>query len=285
MEAVLEGHSATASVEQAIVAATKQLRAAPQAPAPLPGVTGLLLFYSPAYHYETGFVYRQGQPLAERVRFLRSAQTAAPAAPPTKGSTPQGAIDNPLADCVMELRCGYVNGELSNCIYVEHCYDSPGGGGDGGGWGGDGGGGGNVDDTPELQQFEQGYRSQMSQAELAIYDSMTRAQQISYLLNAQRAVNIAQSRYPNSIHNGNGDAFRHAFFSELNAATLGVALAKQLGDAHEQQSSSQLETQMDLFNNEQGRQVSSIYQEQAIVDLVNSGRLRIIVNGALVPSY
>ncbi len=157
----------------------------------------------------------------------------------------------------MELRCGYVNGDLSNCIYIEHCYDSPGGGSGGGdgGWGG-GGSGGNVDDTPELQQFEQNYKAQMSQAELAIYNSMTRVQQISYLLNAQRAVNIAEARYPTSLHNGNGDAFRHAFFSELNAATLGVALAKQLGDAHEQQSSSALETQMDLFNNEQGRQVS-----------------------------
>lgn len=285
VEVVLEGESPLAGgVEQAVVAATKQLRAAPQTPAQLPGITGLLLFYSPAYHYETGFVYRQGQPLAERVRFLRSAKTTAPATPPTKGSTPQGAIDNPgIADCVMELRCGYVNGDLSNCIYVAHCYDSPGGGGDGGG--GWGGGGGSVDDTPELQQFEQDYRSQMSSTELTIYDNMTRVQQISYLLNAQRAINIAQSRYPNSVHNGNGDAFRHAFFSELNTATLGVALAKQLGDAHEQQSSNPLETQMDLFNNEQGRQVSSIYQEQAIVDLVTSGRLRIIANGILVPSY
>ena len=152
VEAVLEGQTSIASsVEQAIVAATQQLRAAPQAPAPLPGVTGLLLFYSPAYHYETGFVYRQGQPLAERVRFLHSAQTTAPAAPPVKGSTPQGAIDNPgTSDCIMELRCGYT-GEyeyLSNCIYVAHCYASPGGGGDGGGWGGDGGGGGSTPTQP-----------------------------------------------------------------------------------------------------------------------------------------
>jgi hypothetical protein len=70
----------------------------------------------------------------------------------------------------------------------------------------------------------------------------------------------------------------------LNTATLGIALARQLGDAHEEQLGDALEKQMDLFNNEQGRKVSSIYQEQAIVDLLNSGRLRVIVNDILVPS-
>lgn len=86
------------------------------------------------------------------------------------------------------------------------------------------------------------------------------------------------------LHNGDGDAFRHAFFSELNVATLGFDLAKQLGDAHEEQPEDPLEKQMDLFNNYQGRQISSLSQEQAIVDLLNSGNLRIIVGSTLVPS-
>jgi hypothetical protein len=37
------------------------------------------------------------------------------------------------------MRCGYVNGELANCIYVLHCDEGI-GGGDNGGWGGWGGG-------------------------------------------------------------------------------------------------------------------------------------------------
>lgn len=39
------------------------------------------------------------------------------------------------------MRCGYVNGELANCIYVLHCDEGVGGvgGGDSGGWGGGGG--------------------------------------------------------------------------------------------------------------------------------------------------
>jgi len=47
----------------------------------------------------------------------------------------------------MELRCGYVNGDLSNCIYVPHCFDPTSDGG-GGGWGGDGGGGGSTPTQP-----------------------------------------------------------------------------------------------------------------------------------------
>jgi hypothetical protein len=49
VEVVLEGKApAACSVAQAVVTATKRLLVAPQDPAPLPGLTGLLLFYSPA---------------------------------------------------------------------------------------------------------------------------------------------------------------------------------------------------------------------------------------------
>ncbi len=58
VEVILDGKApTTASVEQAIATATSQLLVAPRTPVPLPNITGLLLFYSPAYRYENGFVY------------------------------------------------------------------------------------------------------------------------------------------------------------------------------------------------------------------------------------
>ncbi|ODT53314.1 MAG: hypothetical protein ABS68_06175 [Niastella sp. SCN 39-18] len=102
--------------------------------------------------------------------------------------------------------------------------------------------------------FEQDYRGQMSSQELVIFDGLIRYKQLQYLFNAKEALDRAQSLYPNSILNGNGDAFRHAYFSALNAKVLGLHLAKLLGDAHETfPNSNQLENTMDLFNNQFGR--------------------------------
>lgn len=135
----------------------------------------------------------------------------------------------------------------------------------GGGWWNGGGGSLPYDpdldplsypETQEILMFEGDYRNQMSLEELQIFDNMTRLQQLQYLTNAKYALDEAQSLYPTSIHNGNGDAFRHALFSALNAKVLGVTLAKQLGDAHELKPGSPvLENQMDLFNNQIGRDV------------------------------
>jgi len=96
-------------------------------------------------------------------------------------------------------------------------------------------------ESTEILLFEQDYRGQMSSQELAIFDGLIRYQQLQYLFNAKAALDWAQSLYPNSVLNGNGDAFRHAYFSALNAKVLGVNLANQL------------ENTMDLFNNQYGR--------------------------------
>lgn len=109
-------------------------------------------------------------------------------------------------------------------------------------------------ETTLILHFENDYRNQMSQQELAICDNMPRLKQLMYLYNAKSALDLAQNLYPSSIHNGNGDAFRHAYFSALNAKVLGINLAKQLGDAHETfPNSNPLENEMDLRNNQIGR--------------------------------
>lgn len=143
-------------------------------------------------------------------------------------------------------------------------------------------------DTPELQVYEGDYRTRMSTSEIAIYDNMTRKQQVAYLLNAQQAEDAAARKYPgDGLHNGPGDAFRHALFSANNAIDLGLNLAKQLGDAHENQPQDPLERQMDLYNNQIGRNLSqqTNFIEATVSYKVDTGGLLIIKNGMLVPSH
>ncbi len=176
-------------------------------------------------------------------------------------------------------------------------------------WTGGGSGGGydpdfdplNYPETSEIIQFENDYRNQMSTQELQIFDNMSRTNQLQYLYNAKYALDKAQQLYPNSVHNGNGDAFRHALFSALNAKVLGVSLAKQLGDAHELIPNNPiLENQMDLFNNQAGRdqfvylqsqgQAGHFFKEGLVISLmqkVQNGELRRLdpldINDQIIP--
>jgi hypothetical protein len=86
-------------------------------------------------------VYEQGVAQSQRVHLLRPQQTTHKAAQASARS-----IDN-KNDCMMELRCGYVNGDLSNCIYVAHCVAGSDGGVEGG-WSGDNAGWGSGGSMP-----------------------------------------------------------------------------------------------------------------------------------------
>jgi hypothetical protein len=74
----------------------------------------------------------------------------------------------------------------------------------------------------------------------------------------------AQGWPPDSLHNGIADAARHAFWMCRTAQEYGVAFAKGLGDAHEEDSgqggygatNSCEEKTMDLHNNSVGRDLS-----------------------------
>lgn len=109
----------------------------------------------------------------------------------------------------------------------------------------------------EFYNFQFDYRSQMSQQELNIFNSLSPQTQFKYLKNAYFALNKAQDLYANSIHNGKGDAFRHAYFNALNVISIGKFYAEQLSTAHENKPSeysySFKENNMDLFNNKIGR--------------------------------
>lgn len=149
-----------------------------------------------------------------------------------------------------------------------------------------------VEDTKELREFELGYREMMTTAEIAIYDKMSRINQVSYLLNAMIATNEAKKLYSHlSQHNDKADAFRHAYFSLLNAIDLGISLAKSLGDAHEDfVGNPALEKEMDLYNNLKGREALSALVQSSddpsslIQNLADNGDLKIIKSGSLVKS-
>lgn len=57
---------------------------------------------------------------------------------------------------------------------------------------------------------------------------------IDFNANASVALDEEKKRFAEAtLHNGSGDAFRHCFWSAMNARDQGKTLAKQFGDAHE----------------------------------------------------
>ena len=113
------------------------------------------------------------------------------------------------------------------------------------------------------------YRSRMTEAEKKIFDHLTPGQQLTYLWNANSALKLSKAGFPEStLNTGNGDAFRHAYFTAINSKDLGVKLARDLGAAHETGTkNSSLETKMDLFNNEVGIEVYFYFKKN---DMLNS---------------
>jgi hypothetical protein len=74
---------------------------------------------------------------------------------------------------------------------------------------------------------------------------------VDFNSNAEVALKEAQRRFgAATLHNGSGDAFRHCFWSAMNARDQGKELAKAFGDAHEDWSGNPAnEKTMDLHNN------------------------------------
>jgi hypothetical protein len=68
---------------------------------------------------------------------------------------------------------------------------------------------------------------------------------------ADTALQAAQENFPSgSLHNGNGDAFRHCYWSGRMSIDMGRWVAKGFGDRHEDFPGNPAnEKNMDLFNN------------------------------------
>ncbi len=113
----------------------------------------------------------------------------------------------------------------------------------------------------KISNLEEGYRSRMSTSELNIFDSLTWKQQYYYLLSAKNASDKAEELFPTTLHNGKGDAYRHALWNALSTKRIGSVLTENLTDAHENRVSGYpfefKEIQMDLYNNLIGRQIAN----------------------------
>jgi len=77
--------------------------------------------------------------------------------------------------------------------------------------------------------------------------------------NSSTALSEARKRFSAAtLHNGSGDAFRHCFWSAMNARDQGKELAKNFGDAHEDFDGNPTnEKTMDLHNNGVGYEIGS----------------------------
>jgi hypothetical protein len=119
-------------------------------------------------------------------------------------------------------------------------------------------------ETTEILAFEQGYRGNMSSTERALFEGLSRFKQLDYLHSGYLAQEYALIYFEETTmvqYNGLGDAYRHALWNALGAAKLGQALIKQLTDAHEDKPfeypQQYKEKNMDLFNNQVGRNIGS----------------------------
>lgn len=92
--------------------------------------------------------------------------------------------------------------------------------------------------------------------EKSLYDSNP-ASALLCLANAMMARNYTWEKYENLeevVHNGNGDAFRHALWTFGMAVDVGLPFAIQWSNAHEYGATGQpeIERKMDLHNNQIG---------------------------------
>ncbi|MBJ7882789.1 DUF6973 domain-containing protein [Gelidibacter salicanalis] len=124
----------------------------------------------------------------------------------------------------------------------------------------------------------QDYKTRMSEAEITIFEALPTVTQGLYLKAATQAYIYSESKFPNPVRNRKGDAFKHTFWNALSTVYIGETLTKKLTTAHEaidydpNYSNHYKETQMDLYNNTQGRQIANgagrLYQlvQQALDD-------------------
>ncbi len=113
---------------------------------------------------------------------------------------------------------------------------------------------------------------------------------------------IASNAVFNKFHNndnagiqeGNADAFRHAFWNAMSVVNIrnhNAAMVKQFMDAHEIDNpyNNPLSMEMDLFNNEVGRQIGLAHPNASYAELEElcfqatiNGQLRRVINKAFI---
>lgn len=132
----------------------------------------------------------------------------------------------------------------------------------------------------------QDYKTKMSPAEIVIFETLNEATKLLYLKAATNAYIYAETHFPKPVRNTKGDTFKHTFWNAISTVYIGEVLTKQLTDAHEDITYASnypnhyKETQMDLYNNAQGRQIAygsgKLYQ--LVQNALDNGNLRYLNN-------
>lgn len=98
---------------------------------------------------------------------------------------------------------------------------------------------------------------------------------------AEKALTEAQRMFPDSLHNGEGDAFRHAYWNALMTRAEGAGLAEQFATAHEAGPDNPPdERAMDLYNNAVGREIGvtpdppGVTLEARVLQALHDGNLQ-----------
>lgn len=132
------------------------------------------------------------------------------------------------------------------------CYGDNGGDGSGGGGGSSGngngggyGGSGSYSDSTFVvgpngegwEEYVKKYGAKWEKLSLAEKEFVRNHPYVAicFYKNSQRAISLSQILYPGSQVRSRQDAFRHAYWSALNAYEQGESLARQFGNAHEEE--------------------------------------------------
>lgn len=143
------------------------------------------------------------------------------------------------------------------------------------------------------------FRNQMSNSERQIFDNLPPNRKMWYMVSAKKALDLSMQHFPtttipSNLHNGKGDAFRHAIWNAYCTGFFGATLAQQLTDAHEENLDPnnpfpEKEVEMDLYNNGKGRHIASYSNftnvEQNVLNYLNTGGLRYLNNLNPNPPY
>lgn len=148
--------------------------------------------------------------------------------------------------------------------------------------------------NPNLRNLEDYISGKLNSKEQALYNK-NKSKGLLCMANGKLAIKYAEQNYKSSeLHNGNGDAFRHALWNYGMALDVGVSFAKEWSTAHEEGAKNQpdIEKKMDLFNNGVGlHQINvnskpgSINKMVSIIKArVRAGGCKVIRNGKLTTS-
>ena len=97
---------------------------------------------------------------------------------------------------------------------------------------------------------------------------------------AETALEVAQMSGLEGITDGKADAFRHAYWSTTMARDIGIKNAKIIGDNHEKYGSGLiLPTEMDLYNNEVGRDAYEYLAKKKFDKLPEGMQIWLKING------